>query len=29
MEILIIIAAIAAVYMFAMAVFDVGDDSDL
>lgn len=29
MEILITIAAIAAVYMFAMAVFSVGNDSDL
>ena len=29
MEVLITISAIAAVYMFAMAVFSVGNDSDL
>lgn len=29
MEILITIAAIAVVYMFAMAVFNVGDGSDV
>lgn len=29
MEILITIIAVAAVYIFAMAVFSVGDDSDV